>query len=180
MAELLRDPWLGKTIEQELGDVLDWLSKSDENKFQVTGRVGNVTFEDDGSNLRIRSMRPRVVQIEKVSQLTYWTSRASSPAHSRVDCLVHAQQRTFGGFAFRWRESNQCHHLERGCTMVLQSAPKKTHPRYHGRSDTVVGLRDRRYAPRPKTKQNEALHHKIQAPWLKWIWALWARSASSR
>lgn len=64
--ELLKE-WLGKTIEQELGEVLEWRSKSDENRSQLTGQVGNLTFDEDGSNLRIRSARPRVVQICKVS-----------------------------------------------------------------------------------------------------------------
>lgn len=58
--------WMGKTIEQELGEVLEWRNKSDENRSQVTGTVRDLTFDDDGSNLRIRSARPRIVQIIKV------------------------------------------------------------------------------------------------------------------
>ncbi len=74
MAELLRDPWLGNTIEKELSDVLEGLGKSEANRSQGTGKIGDLCFADDGSNLRIRSARPRIVQIVKVRLSTSTTS----------------------------------------------------------------------------------------------------------
>ena len=58
--------WLGKTIEKELGGVLEQRAKSEFNPSVVRGRVDNITFEDDGSDLRIKSAKPQVVQIIKV------------------------------------------------------------------------------------------------------------------
>lgn len=58
--------WLGPTVEQELGEVLAWLAKSDRNRSQLAGKVGHTAFDDDGSNLRIRSAKKPVVQIIKV------------------------------------------------------------------------------------------------------------------
>ena len=64
--ELLREKWLGRTIERELGDVLERWGKSGVVGSQGRGDGENLTFEDDGSNLRIKSARPRVAQIIKV------------------------------------------------------------------------------------------------------------------
>ena len=64
--ELLRDKWLGRTIEQELGDVLERWGKSGAAGSPRRGDGENLTFEDDGSNLRIKSARLRVAQIIKV------------------------------------------------------------------------------------------------------------------
>ena len=62
--------WLGRTIEKELGDALEQRIKGELNNCQASGQVGDITFVDDGSNLRIKSAKPRVVQISKV-----WSSR---------------------------------------------------------------------------------------------------------
>lgn len=71
MAELLRDPWLGRTIEQELSEVLERWSKGEAKGSQSEGSTRDLSFEDDGSNLRIRSWRTRVVQIVKVRQFLF-------------------------------------------------------------------------------------------------------------
>lgn len=63
--DLLRE-WLGPTVEQQLGEVLEWRSKSEANRSQLAGKIGHITFDDDGSNLRIRSAKKPVVQIIKV------------------------------------------------------------------------------------------------------------------
>lgn len=65
--ELLHE-WLGPTVEQELGEVLEWRGKSEVNRSQLTGQIGDLTFDDDGSNLRIRSAKKQVVQLIKVCQ----------------------------------------------------------------------------------------------------------------
>ena len=65
MTELLRDPWLGRTIVQELGEVLEEWSQGEANNQGVT-QTRKHSFEDDESSLRIRSPCPRVVQIIKV------------------------------------------------------------------------------------------------------------------
>ncbi len=65
--DLLRE-WLGPTIEQELGEVLRWQGMSEANRSQLTGQVGDLLFDDDGSNLRIRSAKKQVVQIIKVGR----------------------------------------------------------------------------------------------------------------
>lgn len=70
MSDVLRNPWLEATIEQELGAVLEEWSSNEADKSQGAGQAGNLYFEDDGSNLRIRSPIPRVVQIVKVRTLS--------------------------------------------------------------------------------------------------------------
>ena len=65
MTELLRDPWLGRTIVQELGEVLEEWSQGEANNRGVT-QTRKLSFEDDESCLRVRSPCPRVVQIIKV------------------------------------------------------------------------------------------------------------------
>lgn len=65
--DLFRE-WLGPTVEQHLGEVLEWRSKSEVNRSQLAGNIGHITFDDDGSNLRIRSAKKPVVQIIKVSE----------------------------------------------------------------------------------------------------------------
>ena len=62
--DLLKD-WLGPTIERELGEVLEWRD-NESNRHQSIGKVGAITFEDDGSNLRVKSTKREVVQISKV------------------------------------------------------------------------------------------------------------------
>ena len=68
----LLDEWIGKTVEQELGEALRWRQDT-ANSINV-GRVGDLAIEDDGSNLRLKSLKPRVVQIIKVAVSTYLTS----------------------------------------------------------------------------------------------------------
>ena len=68
MSDILR-PWLGLTIEQELGLVVEDWSQKAPNNCQGSGQVVDLSYEDDGTNLRIKSPRPRVVQIAKVSRL---------------------------------------------------------------------------------------------------------------
>ena len=63
--DLLRE-WIGKTIEQELGQALQWRD-DDANRSLTTGKVGDLVIEDDGSNLRVKSPKPRIVQIIKVT-----------------------------------------------------------------------------------------------------------------
>ena len=60
------DPWLGRTIGQELGEVLERWSQGKANNNRGVTQNRRLSFEDDGSNLRIRSPCPRVVQIVKV------------------------------------------------------------------------------------------------------------------
>lgn len=62
--------WIGPTIEHELGEVLEWRGKSEASRSQVVGTVGDLTFDDDGSNLRIRSAKKQVVQIIKVGRVS--------------------------------------------------------------------------------------------------------------
>lgn len=78
MSDLLR-PWLGRTIGQELGEVLQRWSKCEANGSQGTGQVEGLSFEDDGSNLRIRSPRPRVVQIIKVKRMASYEPNPCLP-----------------------------------------------------------------------------------------------------
>ncbi|KAL6716606.1 hypothetical protein ACLMJK_006173 [Lecanora helva] len=65
MAELLRNPWLGRTIEQELGEVLEKWHKGQTGDDVEGVETGDLSYEDDGSNLRIKSPQPRIVQIIK-------------------------------------------------------------------------------------------------------------------
>lgn len=59
-------PWLGATIESELGQVLQYRG-IDSNRTQSIGRAGVLSYEDDGSNLRIKSdKKGPVLQISKV------------------------------------------------------------------------------------------------------------------
>ncbi len=66
MADILRHPWLERTIDQELSDVLERWGNNEVGNPQETQQNGDLPFEDDGSNLRIASTRPRVAQIVKV------------------------------------------------------------------------------------------------------------------
>lgn len=54
--------WLNTTIQHELCNGLKWL----ESKSSDPNHVDSSSFEDDGSNLRVKSCKPRVVQIIKV------------------------------------------------------------------------------------------------------------------
>ncbi|KAL2038362.1 hypothetical protein N7G274_009011 [Stereocaulon virgatum] len=56
--------WIGKTIEQELGQAIQWRD-DDANRSMTTGKVGDLVFDDDGSNLRVKSPKPRIVQLIK-------------------------------------------------------------------------------------------------------------------
>lgn len=63
--DLMRD-WLGPTIEQQLGRVLHCIEQ---------GSAGSpssekVPYEDDGSNMRVRSKKVGYLQILKVSPIT--------------------------------------------------------------------------------------------------------------
>lgn len=60
--------WIGKTIEQELGQAIQWRD-DDANRSLTTGKVGDLVIEDDGSNLRVKSPKPRIVQLIKVALL---------------------------------------------------------------------------------------------------------------
>jgi hypothetical protein len=60
--------WIGKTIEQELGQAIQWRD-DDANRSLTTGKFGDLVIEDDGSNLRVKSPKPRIVQLIKVALL---------------------------------------------------------------------------------------------------------------
>lgn len=60
--------WIGNTIEQELGQAIQWRD-DDANRSLTTGKVGDLVIEDDGSNLRVKSPKPRIVQLIKVALL---------------------------------------------------------------------------------------------------------------
>ena len=69
----LLDEWIGKTVEQELGEALRW--RQDTANFSSNvGQVGDLAIEDDGSNLRLKSSKRRIVQIIKVPVSMYLTS----------------------------------------------------------------------------------------------------------
>ena len=72
----LLDEWIGKTVEQELGEALRWRQDTASSSINV-GRVGDLVIEDDGNNLRLKSSKPRVVQIIKVAVSTYLTSTST-------------------------------------------------------------------------------------------------------
>ena len=61
----LLDEWIGKTVEQELGEAIRWRQDTANSSLNV-GNVGDLAIEDDGSNLRLRSSKRRIVQIIKV------------------------------------------------------------------------------------------------------------------
>ena len=61
----LLDEWIGKTVEQELGEAIQWRQDTANSSLNV-GKVGDLTIEDDGSNLRLKSSKRRIVQIIKV------------------------------------------------------------------------------------------------------------------
>ena len=65
MSDLLHE-WLGDCIEREVGAVLEWRSLSDLHRSNQSGTVGNLEYQDDGSNLRVKSPKPQVVQMAKV------------------------------------------------------------------------------------------------------------------
>ncbi len=62
----LLDEWIGNTVEQELGEALRWRENTANSSLNV-GKVGDLAIEDDGSNLRLKSSKPRIVQIIKVA-----------------------------------------------------------------------------------------------------------------
>lgn len=57
-------PWLGMAVQCELDALVKW-RKSVVDKSQSKA-VGEVTYEDDGSNLRVASPRIGVIQIIEV------------------------------------------------------------------------------------------------------------------
>ena len=61
----LLDEWIGKTVEQELGEAIRWRQDTANSSLNV-GKVGDLAIEDDGSNLRLKSPKRRIVQIIKV------------------------------------------------------------------------------------------------------------------
>ena len=69
----LLDEWIGKTVEQELGEAIRWRQDTINSSLNV-GKVGDLTIRDDGSNLRLKSSKLRIVQIIKVAVSTYLTS----------------------------------------------------------------------------------------------------------
>ena len=60
--------WIGKTIEHELGQALQW-REDEANRFLTIGKLANLKVEDDGSNLRVTPPKPEIVQIIKVTML---------------------------------------------------------------------------------------------------------------
>lgn len=69
----LLDEWIGRTVEQELGEALRWRQDTANSSIHV-GKIGDLAIEDDGSNLRLKSSKPKIVQIIKVAVSTYLTS----------------------------------------------------------------------------------------------------------
>ena len=70
----LVQPWLVSTIATELGKILEWRDDL-ENIHLPQGDVSGSTFEDDGSNLRIRPVKlGRLLQISKVRGIVHPTS----------------------------------------------------------------------------------------------------------
>ena len=65
MSDLLHE-WLGECIEREVGAVLEWRSENERNRSDQSGKVGDLEYQDDGSNLRVKSAKPQVVQMAKV------------------------------------------------------------------------------------------------------------------
>ena len=65
MSDLLHE-WLGECVEREVGAVLEWRSLNDVNRSNQNGKVRDLEYQDDGSNLRVKSPKPRVVQMAKV------------------------------------------------------------------------------------------------------------------
>ena len=61
----LLDEWIGKTVEQDLGEAIRWRQDTANSSLNV-GKVGDLAIEDDGSNLRLKSSKRRIVQIIKV------------------------------------------------------------------------------------------------------------------
>lgn len=57
-------PWLGLAVQCELDAVVKWRRSAADNP--QSEAVGEVIYEDDGSNLRVASPRIGVVQIIKV------------------------------------------------------------------------------------------------------------------
>ena len=62
-------PWLGDSIEREVGIVLDWRCLNNANKSQRSGEVGGLRFDDDANILRVRSPKPQVLQVAKVRKV---------------------------------------------------------------------------------------------------------------
>ena len=60
-------PWLGDVLLNELRQVLQW--RDEEDNLQLPrGEIGNLRFEDDGSQLTIQPGRlGQIVQIIKVT-----------------------------------------------------------------------------------------------------------------
>ena len=61
----LLDEWIGKTVEQDLGEAIRWRQDTANSSLSV-GKVGDLAIEDDGSVLRLKSSKRRIVQIIKV------------------------------------------------------------------------------------------------------------------
>ena len=68
MSDLLVE-WIAKTVEDELREGLRWRESITDSTLRA-GRVGDLAIEDDGTNLRLKSLKPRIVQIIKVGLLT--------------------------------------------------------------------------------------------------------------
>lgn len=62
-------PWLGLAVQCELDAVVKWRRSAVDNS--QSEAVGEVTYEDDGSNLRVASSRIGVVQIINVCSINY-------------------------------------------------------------------------------------------------------------
>lgn len=57
-------PWIGLAVQCELDAAVQWRKNTVDNA--QSEAVGEVTYEDDGSNLRVASHRVGVVQIIEV------------------------------------------------------------------------------------------------------------------
>ena len=57
-------PWLGLAVQCELDAVLQWRRRAVDSA--QSEAVGEVTYEDDGSNLRVTSSRIGLIQIIEV------------------------------------------------------------------------------------------------------------------
>ena len=66
----LVQPWLVAVIGAELGKALEWRDNV-ENLHLPGGQISDSSFEDDGSNLRIKPAKlGRVLQLIKVCEAT--------------------------------------------------------------------------------------------------------------
>lgn len=68
--DLLAEEWLASTVAKELGEVLRSRLENPDTDIG-NGTAGNIEYEDDGSNLKVKSQKPGVLQISKVIPFQY-------------------------------------------------------------------------------------------------------------